>query len=189
MQNIEISTEHTHYLEVLRDRTRDKGIGLIRLIRSSEDLYRVDSLPTTLYEAPCITGGSKLDPRSYGGLTPPIQWEIAEPIQSRRLSQANRSLVMARMKPCDLAAARHDYPNRTFERMELDPYMLHWAGISSGCVAIPSPYWSSFPPLFNEALKANGGIIKLGVYEREDLHQEEAHYLEEFIALHANAYP
>lgn len=144
-------------VEVVRDQQAPNGAGVLTLYQ--------DSLVIGSWD--CITGGSQKDPHAYGGLTPPIHWEMIEEIQTRTLTQANKTLEMARLSPA-YAEEAAEYPKRTFSRMENDPFMIHVAGRSTGCIAVLSGVWRDCVAHLNRAWRANGGSLMIHVLEKAD---------------------
>jgi hypothetical protein len=123
-------------------------------------------------EYPCITGGSVKDPRQYGGLTPAIEWEMIEMIEVRTL-RGRKPFAMARLVPTDPDYAKRHYPNRTFHRLEIDPFMTHEAGRSTGCPSILPSHWAQARQALNTAWQANGGSLVWQVVEKEDARLSE----------------
>ena len=154
--------------EVIRKDKAPNGAGVLTLYQDGEAIRSWD----------CITGGSQLDPHAYGGVTPPIFWEMIEPIQMRTLTESNQRLEMARIVPC-YAEEAAQYPKRTFDRLENDPFMIHVAGRSTGCIAVLSSVWRDCVSDLNSAWQANKGSLVVHVIEESTIlamQQEEPVY-------------
>jgi len=137
--------------EVVRSR-EPKGPGVFRLWIGH----------TLCHEWPIITGGDIVEPEQYGGLIPPMEWVMVEPIAYRKHPRGH-SLEMARIVPLGREKAR--YGRRTYS-LDEDPFMIHVAGHSSGCIAIDAKHWESAVRAINKAFAESSFTI--GVYE-EDL--------------------
>tara|TARA_Y100000310_G_scaffold280952_1_gene301059 strand:+ start:1579 stop:2004 length:426 start_codon:yes stop_codon:yes gene_type:complete len=134
------------FAEVIRER-EPKGPGTMRL-------YNGDTL---VGEWSCITGGEITDPATYGGLTPPIQWMMVEPIKLRRHPQGH-TMEMARLLP--LWEGKSLYPKRSYE-LDGWPFMIHAAGSSSGCIAIHGGQWREAVEALNRAWAENTFLIEV----------------------------
>lgn len=137
--------------EIVRAR-KEKGPGEFRLWLGAE----------LKYTWPVITGGHIVEPKQYGGLTPPMDWLMVEPIAYREHPQGHK-LEMARIVPVGWQKAL--YPKRTYD-LERAPFMIHVAGRSSGCIAIAPEHWREAVRAINTAFSESSFVI--GVYE-EDL--------------------
>lgn len=124
------------YAEVERT-TTTKGPGVLRLYKD-EDLVG---------EWKVITGGKETDPKVYGGLTPPLEWVMIEPIASRKHPQGHK-MEMARIIP--FGSDKSHFPKRTFS-IHHWPFMLHVAGTSTGCIAVARKDWVACKKALNEA--------------------------------------
>ena len=142
------------YAQVIRDSSQPKGPGKIQLVSEGDQV---------LGEWSVITGSAnRLDPKEYGGLTPPITWRMVEAIESRKHPKGH-TLSMARIFPVD----RDDmatYNRRTFA-LDDWPFMVHAAGTSTGCIAVVE--WAACRRKLNEAWIANGGTLEIDVVEAE----------------------
>jgi len=139
------------YVQVVRDRTQPKGPGKIRVMDEDDQVVG---------EWDCITGGGRLDPTEYGGVTPPIGYNMVEMIESRKHPKGH-TMTMARIYPLD----RDDvglYGNRTFQ-LDGWPFMIHAAGSSTGCIGVVQ--WREARRVINEAWIANGGYLEIEVRE------------------------
>ena len=139
------------FVVVYRDKTKEKGAGVVKLVNEEEEV---------LGQWECITGGSKLDPEEYGGLTPPIVWNMVEAIEYRQHPQGHK-MTMARIYPMD----RDDietYKNRTFA-LDAVPFMIHHAGSSTGCIAVYD--FEDCKKAINQAWIDNGGYLEIEVFE------------------------
>lgn len=134
------------FAEVIREKTT-RGPGVMRLWNGD----------TLVHQWRVYTGGQKLDPAEYGGLTPPIQWVMVEPI-TMRLHPQGHKLEMARILP--LWEGKRRYPQRTYE-LDGWPFMIHAAGQSSGCIAIHGGQWREAVEALNRAYHANTFLIEV----------------------------
>lgn len=133
----------SYYAVVERNPNVEKGPGAFRLYLDNE-LVR---------EFSCITGGAQLDSRKYGGLTPELAWVMIQPIAMRDHPSPNRGeMEMAIIVP--YAGGKTFFPNRTLYGEQLDPYMVHIAGTSTGCIAIKKEEWRDFVECINGAFEA-----------------------------------
>lgn len=107
---------------------------------------------------PVVTGPkNKLDPAQYGGVTPPGPWAAVETLEKREHARGGDPFTYCRMIP--LGQQRKLYPNRTYNAVHItDPFMVHFAGSSSGCVCIMGIWWDQGVQAFNVAF-AVGLII------------------------------
>lgn len=107
----------------------------------------------------CYTGGKKLDPHQYGGLTPPLNYMMVELIEYRKHPMFDYSLDMARILPVGCGKAA--YPKRTWD-ISRDPFMLHpYKTKSTGCPTPLPKYWDSFKRAFNKARKEDNFLISV----------------------------
>lgn len=142
---------HTYGIEVVRNPKAPYSAGELYFYKNDE----------IIFTSPVHTGPQQpKDATLYGGCTPPIEWRCTESIASRR------GLVNARIEPTE-GQDLERYRRRTFDlilpdgRDRQDPFMLHIAGRSTGCIALPRRYWNAFVPLFNECLDEQGEILIL----------------------------
>ena len=151
-----------YYLQVERDSTKRKGPGRLylffddELVEEYEDGWKV------------ITGGSKLDPMEYGGLTPSdIDFTVLTEIK-RRKHPLGHTMTMCVIYP-ESSEDRKRYHDRTFSYAKGSvPFMIHEAGTSTGCVAIRSEHWGEAKKAINEAFRYNqeqGEKLTLVVFE------------------------
>jgi hypothetical protein len=111
----------------------------------------------------CITGGNQTDPTEYGGLTPPINWIMIEPIRERKHPSIKRGgeplvLDMARIIPVGIGASV--YSRRTYG-IDRDPFMIHPAGSSTGCIAIDRLVWDEAKTVLNNAWREDRFLIRV----------------------------
>lgn len=128
---------------VLRDPTQGRGPGRLEVWLSQDRLCDV----------PCFTGGEQLDPSKYGGITPPIAWKMVEPIAFRDHPNTRRDpMEMARIVPASPEEGER-YSERTFAYDGPDdwPFMLHVAGVSTGCIIVPQEHWVQARESLNQA--------------------------------------
>lgn len=103
-----------------------------------------------------ITGGSELDPKSYGGPTPPGIYALIKRVEQRETE--HYSQVCSILFPCfDM---EYKYPSRTFWKLELDPFRWHYAskngGRSTGCICPQDQEdFQEMNGLINQAIDAN----------------------------------
>jgi len=138
------------YAEILRKPT-EKGPGVLSLFKNDELVGQWD----------VITGGAEANAYKLGGLTPPIEWIMIEPIAYRRHPKGHR-MEMARLIP---VGDKTEYSNRTFSIHDW-PFMIHVAGRSSGCPAIRKDQWKECKKALNAAFEESHFIID--VYDDDD---------------------
>ena len=153
MKNRRKKLSYQYDAEVIRERYKTKGPGTFTLYRRDLATHKRE----VVGQWDVITGGSILDPKEYGGLTPPIHWVMIEPIASRQLDSRSYSMRLARLTP--LGKEKDEYPNRTFYNLEVDPFMIHPAGTSTGCVCILEDQFDKAEIAINEAFANSSFII------------------------------
>lgn len=139
------------YVEVARDSSQIRGPGKIRLMDDNDNVVG---------EWDCITGGDKLDPSQYGGVTPPISFSMVEAIEPRKHPKGH-TMTMARIYPLDSDDIER-YGNRTFS-LDQWPFMIHAAGSSTGCIGVVQ--WKPARAAINQAWIENGGYLEITVTE------------------------
>lgn len=107
---------------------------------------------------PIVTGHKELDPKAYGGLTPPIRVVMDGPIHEHQepnyhVINQDHCVLLPYEEDKDLAAS--EYPNRTWYR-DGDRFKRHkigWGkgGRSSGCLSTPDWYWDYCKTWLNKA--------------------------------------
>lgn len=128
---------------VERDPTAALGAGVFHLMRAGESIYSCD----------VITGGSILDPHTYGGITPPVIWSMVERIEINWVN-----FPAARIYPLDEVLFRSEYPRRSIA-LDGVPFMIHAMGRSTGCVGPAHTDWELFSYMLNHVWDSQGGLI------------------------------
>ena len=97
--------------------------------------------------------GGPPDPAAYGGPTPPIVWQMTEPIDTH--PGRTQTFPHARVVPMDLEDAKARFPNRTFEGPDF--FMTHFMGRSTGCFGPwERDQWTDYVNLVNDAFDEGG---------------------------------
>lgn len=135
-----------------RDNTVDKGPGVFRLYLHHQ----------LLREWKCITGGDELDSRKYGGLTPELTWVMTQKIGNNEHPKRG-TMYMSIIQP--VGGGKTFFPNRTLQGEDGYPFMIHVAGISTGCIAIQSSQWDDFVSCINAAFASSS--FSIAVVNRE----------------------
>ena len=136
-----------YWVLIARDHTKEKGPGTAFLMLGDSILDSWD----------VITGGSELNPKAYGGITPPILWRMVERIEKRRHPKGH-TMTMARLYPW-LEEQKEEYvPPRTVD-LEGVPFMTHGMGWSSGCVGPDYSELDSYAEALNDAFDMNDGQL------------------------------
>ena len=131
------------YAQVIRNPNLAKGPGQILLFHKLFDTISCKGA------WPCMTGGAKLDPHEYGALTPTLTWQMIEPIEERQVNEDAPTMRQAIIVPRDSGVA--SYPKRTFYNFTVDPFRIHPAGTSTGCIIVPSEHFTDLQKSFNNA--------------------------------------
>ena len=113
---------------------------------------------------PVITGGKEHDSKKYGGVTPPIKWDMIERIEKRGHPDG-RVWEHAKIYPVDPKDIEV-YKNRTFS-LDCVPFMIHAMGRSTGCIGPRHVYWKDFRDELNRAWEENGGSLIIDVVDDE----------------------
>lgn len=133
----DLELEKVAWYAVVRREVARLGKGHLSLFRGSETINRW----------PVITGGRQPDAKILGGITPPIEWVMIEPIRTRAHPKG-RTMNMARIIP--FGPEKSVYRNRTFSIHDW-PFMIHEAGSSTGCIAVLPDYWRDCRRHLNQA--------------------------------------
>ena len=155
-----------YHLEVYRDKLETFGPGFMILMRGEEGIEKWD----------VITGGEQLNPREFGGITPPITFTVQEEIAYRDHPATRRGkMTMARIYPT-FEEKVNDYNKRTFDLFGPSdyPFMVHpgskRVGSSTGCIAVLEG-WPRFVGEFNQAFRhsqANGYDLLITVFDLDE---------------------
>lgn len=129
--------EWGEYRATVRRKSKTSGPGTFTLYKGSE----------VVGEWSCITGGKITDPAAYGGLTPTTTWVMIEPIQVQTHPTSGSRFRFSRIVP---VGQKEKWKNRTFDP-ERWPFMIHYAGTSTGCIAILPKDWRNFYETVNAA--------------------------------------
>ena len=119
---------YTYQAEVIREQSQETGPGTFTLYRTNAETEKRE----VIGQWSVITGGSVLDPADYGGLTPPIDWVMIEPIALRQLEGRSEPSLLARLIPT--GCAKSNYSKRTFYNLKVDPFTLIYGDRSSGSI-------------------------------------------------------
>lgn len=120
-----------------------------RVIRNPSILYGPGVLEfykghELLEVVPVITGHLELDPHQYGGITPPVVWEVIEPVHDHEEGNGGYSGEFAKIMPFNTDSFDEEYSKRTYKR-EGDRFKFHpvrWQkGKSTGCICPVLPFW------------------------------------------------
>lgn len=134
------------YELVVRREIKEKGPGVLEILNGgvSNGGHAIDCFEV-------ITGGKETDCEKYGGLTPCIDFVMIETIDFRVHPSTKKTMDMARIVPI---TGKEPYTRRTFD-IDKYPFMLHRAGISTGCIAIVNR-WPAFKTIINEIFEKYG---------------------------------
>lgn len=117
---------------------------------------------------PMITGKRDvLDPKEYGGVTPPGEWCPVETLEKRPHLRGDE-FTYSRLLP--IGEQRTTHSRRTYGIHIKDPFMSHYAGSSSGCPSCLPVWWDKYKKLFNQAFKE--GLL-ISVEESDDVNLDE----------------
>ncbi len=123
----------------------------------------------TLYRAEEVMGvwdvytdsGGPPDPTAYGGPTPPLTWQMVEPIDAHH--GRRQEFPHARIVPADLDDAKARFSRRTFEGPDF--FMTHFMGRSTGCFGpFDRDQWTEYVGVMNGAFE-EGGPFPIRVME------------------------
>ena len=123
----------------------------------------------TLYRAEEVMGvwdvytdsGGPPDPTEYGGPTPPLTWQMVEPIDAHH--GRRQEFPHARIVPVDLDDAKARFSRRTFEGPDF--FMTHFMGRSTGCFGpFDRDQWTEYVGVMNGAFE-EGGPFPITVVE------------------------
>ncbi len=139
-------------IEVVDTPPREQPQWYVRVVRKLETkgpgTMFVYNWGVVAAEFGVITGGDEIDPAQYGGLTPPVSWEMVETIAYRDRPTGSGGLTNARIIP--KGSQGSGYSNRTFSIWGW-PFMVHGPGRSTGCIAVDGDDWSECQELLNRA--------------------------------------
>lgn len=144
----------TWAVEIVRELNTPESRGVFHLYQDGQ----------IIKSWPCITGpATPKNPKSYGGATPPIFWEMIERIEMRTHPRFGTRMEMARIVPA-YEEEQAEYSRRTFGINNV-PFMVHVAGRSTGCPAILKNHWREAVRFINQAYDENDGYLMLHVVE------------------------
>lgn len=135
------------YYAIVERKLQKNGPGVLKLYFNGN----------LLGEYECITGGKEANPYNYGGLTPNTKWVMIEDIRSRQHPTSGSNFKFCRIIPF---GSKEEWSKRTFE-VDKWPFMIHVAGISSGCIAIKQKHWIECQEKLNQAYKSSTFIIEV----------------------------
>ena len=142
-------------ITVERDLTKDKATGKAYFRSNGALLDTCD----------VVTGHHQLDPEKYGGQTPPGLYVLIKQVERRKTGHYDQ--VCSILFPCD--DLEYDYEDRTFWRLEVDPFRWHHTsksgGRSTGCVCpTDKARFNAFNELINNAI-SNGEVVYVEVID------------------------
>lgn len=111
------------------------------------------------------TGGAILDPHRLGGVTPYGDYILVEPIDRRRHPRGT-TFRFGRFIPT--GPIRSSHRSRTWD-LEKVPFMVHYGGSSTGCIAVLPKWWPNFYKVINKYFRYHTvkiSVVKQAPWER-----------------------